>query len=234
MSESSVTAGQQVKRLRKSRGMSMEELGLKINKSKSTVSKYESGEISMDLDTMMEIAKALSVHVFQIIETCCRQTELRAHPGDSFMAENMHIYYYDGRLGRVRHGIITALGGDEKSVKRVMLNMNVGESRTRTGVEYFSQGTVTTYDTFSCFRFEQVNGIGDAYLYAYKPFGVGADVTGMLTGIFKNPIAPGAVKVLLSANELEENSALKSRLVLTSAELTQMKKINMMIIGNQC
>lgn len=56
-------AGTAVREYRKIRKMSLEQLARMIQKSRSTVAKYETGEISMDLDTLYEISQALNVPV---------------------------------------------------------------------------------------------------------------------------------------------------------------------------
>ena len=56
-------AGTAVREYRKIRKMSLEQLARMIQKSRSTVAKYETGEISMDLDTLYEISQALNAPV---------------------------------------------------------------------------------------------------------------------------------------------------------------------------
>ncbi len=238
MNEFSICLGQQVKKIRKSRGMTLESLANRIHKSKSTVFKYESGEISLDMETLFEISKVLSVHMYQILQPCYELIEKAHTPLKSGQASKStftkkHIYYYDGRVNRIRHGIITSIGDEENGCIPIFLNMNVGEGKKKTGVEYFVTGTLTTYDTFSFFRFRQVNGIGDAFLFAYKPFGSEPTATGLLTGIFKNPIAPGAVKVILSDEEIKDEESLKSAIIMTQDEIRQLKRTNIMTIDNK-
>lgn len=59
--------GKKIKNIRKSKNMTIQELANSINKSKSTVSKYENGDISIDIQTLYEISNALSVHVEQLL-----------------------------------------------------------------------------------------------------------------------------------------------------------------------
>lgn len=56
-----------IKNIRKSKNMTIQELANSINKSKSTVSKYENGDISIDIQTLYEISNALNVHVEQLL-----------------------------------------------------------------------------------------------------------------------------------------------------------------------
>ena len=53
--------GKQIKKHRKRSGLTIEEFSQKIGKSKATVSKYENGAISIDIETLQEIADALEI-----------------------------------------------------------------------------------------------------------------------------------------------------------------------------
>lgn len=232
MNEIDIVIGKQVKKYRKAAGLTMEELGKRISKSKSTVSKYESGEIPMDISTLFEISAVLSVHYFQLLEPCCEEIAKNARIADTAVTEKVFIYYYDGRSKRVRRGVIFIIGGSDAETRSVLLNMNVGEKESKTGVEYIVPGKMTTFDTFTCFSFEQQNGVGDASVYAYKPFGSATTAMGIMSGVFKNPISPGSTKVILSYEEQEINEGLKRQLVFSSEEIKQIKRLNMLLIGN--
>lgn len=67
MSEISVEIGKRVHDFRKRRNMTLQEMSGLIHKSKSTISKYESGEISIDIETLYEIADTLHIHVEQLL-----------------------------------------------------------------------------------------------------------------------------------------------------------------------
>ena len=59
--------GNKLKKLRTSRGLSLETLGNKICKTKTTVSKYEKNEISLDVVTLLEICNALDCKISQFV-----------------------------------------------------------------------------------------------------------------------------------------------------------------------
>ncbi|HBD64518.1 MAG TPA: XRE family transcriptional regulator, partial [Clostridiales bacterium] len=52
--------GSQIKMFRKIKKLTIDDLAKMIGKSKSTVSKYESGEIAIDIATLYDIASALN------------------------------------------------------------------------------------------------------------------------------------------------------------------------------
>lgn len=236
MSQIQLTIGQKIKEYRKVYNMTLKELADKINKSKSTLSKYESGEVSIDIETLLQISDALGIHIFQLLEPISKITHISPSvKKNNFFPETsqIHIYYYDGRNNRIRHGIIKMFHDTGTNSRQIILHNNIGERERRQGIEYFCNGEMTSYDTFTIFSFEQRNGIGNAYIYAYNPFGSTSMVNGILVGIFKNPIAPGAMKVILSSEEISEQEKLSQQLTFTKEDYKNFKKINMMIIDNQ-
>lgn len=64
MSELTKETGKRIHDFRKIRGLNQEELARLIYKSKATLSKYEKGEIAIDLDTLKQLALALHVRLF--------------------------------------------------------------------------------------------------------------------------------------------------------------------------
>lgn len=53
--------GENIRKYRTAYNMTLKELSLKLRKSISTVSKYENGDIALDLPTFIEIAHILKV-----------------------------------------------------------------------------------------------------------------------------------------------------------------------------
>lgn len=55
MSKISIEIGNKIRQFRQSREMTLDELAPAIHKSRATLSKYERGEISIDIDTLYEL-----------------------------------------------------------------------------------------------------------------------------------------------------------------------------------
>ncbi|MBR1442490.1 MAG: helix-turn-helix transcriptional regulator [Firmicutes bacterium] len=60
--------GSKIKLYRKNNGLSINELASLIHKSKSTLSKYENGLISIDIETLYDISKVLHVNLSGLVE----------------------------------------------------------------------------------------------------------------------------------------------------------------------
>ncbi|MEG1431338.1 MULTISPECIES: helix-turn-helix domain-containing protein [Eubacterium] len=60
--------GAQIRTYRKASKLSLDDLAQRIHKSKATVCKYESGDISIDITTLYEIAEALNIEIGHLVE----------------------------------------------------------------------------------------------------------------------------------------------------------------------
>lgn len=78
MSEISKEIGKLIRSFRKRRNMTLDDLSRIICKSKSTISKYEKGEIPLDIETLYDIAEALQVHVEQLLYALPGRTAMSA------------------------------------------------------------------------------------------------------------------------------------------------------------
>ena len=59
--------GLKIRYYRKKKGMTVEQLAAAVCKSKSNISKYESGQIVVDILSLYDIARALDVKVTQLL-----------------------------------------------------------------------------------------------------------------------------------------------------------------------
>ena len=86
MSDFTCYVGEQIRQYRKAGKMTMQELADAIHKSRATICKYESGEISVDIETLYEISQVLQVSISPL-------TTIRL-PVDTFSAP-----YWDAKAG---------------------------------------------------------------------------------------------------------------------------------------
>lgn len=63
-----VQIGQRIRYYRKSAGYSLSQFAAYLNKSRSSLSKYERGEVSPDLETLQEIAKYLNISLLLLMD----------------------------------------------------------------------------------------------------------------------------------------------------------------------
>lgn len=84
--------GKKIRYFRKSKNMSMEELGNAIGKSKATINRYENNEILLDLLTTLEICNVLNIDVNDLCDITVHNVEndINKNP---FKANLLYLYY---------------------------------------------------------------------------------------------------------------------------------------------
>ena len=97
--------GSRIRNYRKMKKMTLQQLADRIHKSRATVSKYENGDITIDVETLYEISNALDVGFTQLTDyhPQCEAEESMpqalSYNGESpfFKADKLYFYFYDGR-----------------------------------------------------------------------------------------------------------------------------------------
>ena len=126
MSEISTEVGKRIRYFRMSRNMTIEELAAAVYKSKATISKYEKGDIVMDIETLYEIANRLHVHVDQLLvsQTPHRVVEHEVNPSFFRDVNRFYAYYYDGRVRKINRSVCDILSRMDVNQYKLIMYMN--------------------------------------------------------------------------------------------------------------
>ena len=104
MSLISQEIGKKIRLYRKRSHWTIEELAVHIYKSKATVSKYERGEIAIDIETLYDIAEALRVSIDDLLYRDAQKAPTAFWedvPTFFKHVSRLFYYYYDGRSNDV-------------------------------------------------------------------------------------------------------------------------------------
>lgn len=231
--------GHQIKMYRKAQKMTLQQLADMIHKSRATVSKYENGEITVDIETLYEISQALKVNIHQLTnyrpEPDHVVTEMVSHAGKGafFAAERLYFYFYEGRYKRLKEGIIhinklSERRGDHEAT----LTINAGTLNGRSGSVYYT-GKAVYSDMLIRFSFvNQYNTLEEDLLYIFNPLEKRDFTEGLLCGISSADLMPCAFKCLVTLTPQELDDELMKHLILTKQEFQRWKKLNMFIVDN--
>ena len=127
MSELNREIGGLIRNYRKAKNLTQDELSEKICKSKSTISKYEKGEIAVDVETLYEIADAIGVHVEQLLsQRSFERKEMQNEFCPAFFRGRNRFYGYifDGRSNQLIRCVFDLLSKDGRNRDKVMMYMN--------------------------------------------------------------------------------------------------------------
>ena len=104
--------GGRIRMYRKARELTLQQLADLIHKSRASVSKYENGEITLDVETLSEIADVLMVSPGQLMDfnppvpKTAKQPLNHSAKSPFYQAKRLYFYFYDGRYKRLKDGII--------------------------------------------------------------------------------------------------------------------------------
>lgn len=88
--------GRQIQYYRKTRGYTLEQLGLQISKTKATISKYEKNEIIPDIITIIEICNVLDINISELIPVDIKNTSINNF--NPFSCNKLYLYYYTDNM----------------------------------------------------------------------------------------------------------------------------------------
>ncbi len=124
-----INLGKRLREYRNMKGMSIQELGNAIGKSKATVAKYETGEVMMDILTILEICNIFNIDLNDICETEIHSIEKNAN-NNPFNTNLLYLYYISkGGL------IISSLEIEQRKYSNYVLMKN-GLTKTGYNQEY--------------------------------------------------------------------------------------------------
>ncbi|MEA4920851.1 MAG: helix-turn-helix transcriptional regulator [Clostridiaceae bacterium] len=232
MNEVSLHVGNRIRLYRKAKKLTLLTLSQKIHKSKATLSKYETGDITVDVETLFDIADVLGIKVQQLIDytPISKPNPSGQKPTGSFFPQrHIYIYFYDGRVGKIIKNLLEVDHESPHGTATFYNDIPAFDKFEECRNLYF--GSVDYYDTVTNFSFEnQSNRIEHVVLCAVNPFDRGEQVLGLLSGISRYPILPISIKCILSPVILEENEELMEKLILSKKDIKLIKSLNMFAV----
>lgn len=226
--------GKKIRNFRKSKGMTVQLLSNLIYKSKATLSKYESGDISIDLVTLYKIADALNIHVEQLLYIEPSQGSALANNIPSTFFKNstrFYSYFYDGRNNRLVRCIIDILAQPGISSFKTMLYMNVKNFENYQECENTYWGYTEHYDALTTIILKnQATPLENIMINILASFLESEKKWGLMSGVSFRPFMPIALKMLFSKIPLEETQELISELKISKDDIRAMKMYNMLSV----
>ena len=176
MKEINQHVGRRIRMYRKSRRLTLQQLADRIHKSKSSVSKYETGEITLDIETLAEISEVLQVSIHQLTDYQPLSDTSAIHPASCrgispfFRARRMYFYFYDGKSECLKDGIIDIRESEtEPGNYTADLSISVVMPSGRNRGLFYS-GKVVYSDMLIRFSFvNQYNPLEEDLLYIFNP-----------------------------------------------------------------
>lgn len=219
--------GNKIKLYRKQKKLSVEELAIEIGKSKSTVSKYETGKIIIDIETLNDIAHVLGINITQLIDYEDENTVSTEELRGFFSNNRFYIYFFDGRVRKITKGLLQINKKIEKSVRKASIYMGVDNFTSPDNCKTLYYGEVEVHDIVTNMIFtNQANEIEKINIIAINPMSNEVTVSALMSGISGNPFIPAAFKCLISLKPLKENEEFLDSLKFNKDDIKLIKKYN--------
>lgn len=235
--------GTKIKNYRKMKKMTLQQLADKIHKSRATVSKYENGDITIDIESLYEISKALDVSFSQLTDyhpTIPDEqivADAVSYNGQSpfFKANKLYFYFYDGRFQRLKEAVIDIHKNtmNKNGCYEASFSIHTTTPSGRSS-EMFYTGDVLYSDMLIRFSFvNQFNKLEQDLLYIFNPLELRAFTEGLLCGISSTDLMPCAFKCLVTLVPEDNYDEIKKHLLLTNKDIKRCQKLNMLLVDNR-
>lgn len=225
--------GNRIKGFRKKNNLTLSQLGDLINKSESTISKYESGDIVIDLETLYDISDGLKVPIDQLIYVSNPQKDISDEYIPTFFndIDIVYSYYYDGRSNELIRCLIEITNYSVNNKKKVFFYMNFKDYNIYQNCENKYEGYIEHFHALS--NIELINldtNIERANIKILASF-LDTDLKwGLYNGFSFRPMMPVSCKMLFSRNKIEENSEFINSLKISKDDIKSLKHYNMFSI----
>lgn len=230
MGEANHYVGQRIRFFRKLKGFTLQQLADAVGKSKATVSKYEKSEISIDIETLHEIAQALGVALGQLTDyaepKAVSNRHARVGQGAFANADTIYVYQFDGNSLHLRESVLRILPGAEQNKAEFYMDIDPGSEDWQNCASFY-QGSVEYHSSVITFVLRnQCNEAEQIVIYLNTPFGREQETPGMLCGLSRQSLQPVAIRCVFSVRRLKLDEELRQRLTLSRQELHTVRRLN--------
>jgi len=192
--------GSRIKMFRKIKKLTIDELAKIISKSKSTVSKYESGEIAIDIVTLFDIASALNINIVNLIDY---EDEEKIENEQVPFWQAGHLYMYH-QIGKKIHCSLLKLKKEENKNRTVAtLYYKVSDINNLNNCDCVYHGYMNHHDNI--LNLNLINCLYDSesvLINFFIPMKKVTTLEGLISGIESVSLRPASYKVVLSKSQL--------------------------------
>lgn len=222
------SVGKRIRACRKAHGLSQKELASRINKTYACISKYERGEISIDIFTLHEIATALGIEPQYLLPS-----EPPREPEPALRAFQLPVFRHKQLWCYIRtdqHTILSGCLEIDINTSKVMLYMDLKDPGNSLSYNYIMPGVIQTDGPnikIYCTN-PRVKGDFIAMYFDRIKLSVNQNV-GICASMTQN-YQVRIMKLYLSPHQIRDKELLASTLSLTKEELNYARKHDSLIL----
>lgn len=221
--------GKNIKKFRLAYKMTLEELAGKIHKSKSTMSKYEKGIISLDVSTLEEISRVFRISPARLMAS----DDIDEFKDEGFgeHIDTQYMYSYDGRSKRILKSVIERYTISQHNEVGIQMFYDVTDIQNPGDCKTLYSGISRKYEFIENYNLQnQNNPTEQALICCINSLNRTNRKMGLVTGLSYKTLLPVAIKVMISSCVMKEDQELVSLLRLTKEDIKISKKLNLFTI----
>ncbi|MGD9568968.1 MAG: helix-turn-helix domain-containing protein [Sedimentibacter sp.] len=199
--------GSQIKMFRKIKKLTIDDLAKLISKSKSTVSKYESGEIAIDVQTLYDIANALNINIINLIDYE-DSNKVEIEPQSFWQADHLYLYHQSGK--KIYSSYIQLRIDDANKKIIATLYYKIENFNDLKNCDCVYQGNMNHHENILNFNLK--NCLYDSefvLMNFFVPMKKTTALSGLISGLEGVSLRPSSYKVILSKRELAEEEQME-------------------------
>ena len=224
--------GNSIRTFRRQRNMTIEELGERVNKSKSTISKYETGNVPMDVDTLAAISKALDVPLHQLTFLREEGKQKTDNKANLYEENELFLYYYDGTRRKIIKTYLRVVYDEVSEEHIVYYYLGLKSYQNYRLCDYIYKGKMYSYDLISYyFVTNLVNPVDHLTICIFNPLHKNKTTEGILLALLERPFGVYSTKVIVSKQLIADEDLRKEDIIMTSDEYKGIRNKNMLFVG---
>ncbi|EFV01156.1 DNA-binding helix-turn-helix protein [Pseudoramibacter alactolyticus ATCC 23263] len=232
MSEITVGIGHNIRIYRKKNGLTLDALSDLVFKSKSALSKYENGDISIDIETLYELAEALHIHVEQLLYVRKSNTKITtsdAQPSFFNGVSRFYSYVFDGRSHQLLPSVFDILSETDKNQFKIMMYMNYKTYDHYQDCETTYIGYIEHYDAVTNIMLTNQHSPMEKASAQILASYLDSDMKwGLWNGLSSRPLMPIATKMLFTKNRLRGKEDIINDLKISKEDIKLLRLYNML------
>lgn len=232
----SAIVGERIQLYRKAKNITQKELGQMINKEKSVISKYESAQVAIDIQTLYEISDALEVPLSALVGQHVPASGTQ-NPVGNFIDQDRVYMYIMHKMGRQRKGLLSSCitlepvmmpdSVEEPTVIKAIWYNTLKDVNDLSTAQSIVPGMLEVYETMSLFTFTNKRRYNYKTMILTMNFPNDNEVThGMAMTIASYPQMPITSRVTLAKEPLYDMDRLFDALTLNSEDWKHFKQFN--------
>lgn len=216
--------GMCIRMYRKKRKMTVAELADRIYKSKATVSKYEQGQIAVDIVTLILIAEVLGVSLGDLTDFAFRQPQ-KVCPAEQ--ESTFFMYNLSTNKGEALTSAIKVRCQDEgiQKVCSAMLYYDVPEAHRWQECDHIYRGMAELSEIVTTFTFQnQVWKREHIHILLSTPLKEDKIYQGLILGLSSTSLLPTMSKIIVTKKPLASPESARELLEFSKEDIQYIKK----------